>query len=149
MDEKAKTPKKKVYYSMKASQAACVIMKEKDGSPRIRKDHKGNEIYHGNQPDIMTRTIKFQCISSNPSKGTLSIYETEDPDEIETLEKHAHTPGHDIMTEADYKKSTNREAFEKGLELDRLKQVEANKNTEIEDLKRRLEAAEKRNQGRN
>lgn len=139
--------KKKVYYSPKASQAVAVKMIDKDGNPMTRRDRRGGEVWLGNEPAYISRTIKFECISSSPSKGTLSIYETADPDEIRYLDGLAADPSNDIITEEDYQKSRNKEAFEKAMEVENLKQSNATKDAQIADLQAQLAAAERKTSG--
>lgn len=147
MNDEPKTGKKTVFYSLKASQAVTLKVLDKDGNPIPRRDRRGLDVWFGNEPAYITRTIKFDCISSSPSKGTLSIWETDNPSEIQYLNKLAADPVNDVITEAEYLKSKNREAFEANLEKENLKQVTQNQAAQIVDLMEQLKLKEAKNSG--
>lgn len=136
--------KAKVYYSTIANQAFVLVLKDENGEPIASKDRQGNIRYIGNEPVILSRSIKFDCINSNPSKGCLSIYRTSDPNEIAALDDMVDDEGSSVMSEEQYQRSRNREAFEKGLEVENLKQTNASKDALIADLQSQLAKAEGR-----
>ncbi|CAK0764444.1 hypothetical protein CCP3SC15_300026 [Gammaproteobacteria bacterium] len=140
--EKPGKGKKNVYYALKCSVAVVCKRLDATGEPMPKKDRRGLEVYIGNEPVYLTRTIKFDCISANPA-NPLCIYETTDPSDIAYLDKLAADPSSDILTDEEYQKSRNPEAFNKALEIERLKQNEQNKNAQIDDLKRQLAEKEK------
>ena len=149
--EEAKQPVKKkgvrLYYSPVAKQTVVIYLLDENGKRIPQLDPKGNDRYIGNEPLHRSKTITFNCMVNDPSKGCLSYYETKEPKEIAALDKLVKDQSTQVIDEDGYQKSKNKTAWEKTVEITKKDQVIEEQQNTIDSLNAQLAAALKKTSG--
>lgn len=153
-DEKdAKTPTVKVkrYYAPVLKTGLYIPVKDDNGKPMVMKDAGGNKIMRNGQFVPQERMVEFTPVVTNPKLGTYCVLETSDPDVIEVADKAVADRSSPVVSEDQWKKSRNKEAYqiEKQLEgvkgeRDALAKANSDQSAEIERLKAELAKAGKK-----
>ena len=121
--------KKAVFYSLNKKQGFRVPVRGQDGNVvlKLRPGTMMPQFINGRTiPEL--RDVDFVCISDNVKKGCLSIYQTDNQDEIEVLNGLAADDQTKIMTEESYKELVFPET-------NRLQKELKGKETELENVK--------------
>lgn len=146
--------KRVTYYSPHRKQSFSVPILE-NGEPKIKKI-KGDEVWVGGKPVYIDEMFNFQPLIESPVKGFLCTFQVrfiadkdgvpqpEDPRVYEVLERLADDPGTKIEREEKYAERTNPEAYqaqkiarEQKAKIDELNEVLAEKDSAIEEMKKR------------
>jgi len=128
----------KTYWVRLSNFAFVMVRRDKDGEKVGKTDRLGRQLYIGDEPAFVTKTLKFQCDSNSPVLGTLSHFTTKDPHIIAELEKKVADTGSPVLSQEMYEESNNPLAFKKASELLALQSAAAAKDDEINQLKLQL-----------
>jgi hypothetical protein len=138
--------KKMLYVSPHQKQGFKVPVRDSDGKIMMQINQAtGRPHLINGRPIPALRDCNFLTQSNNVKRGCLSYYETDDPDEIETLNKLAAEKGNEIMTEEAYLKSKDPVAYKlqkdikaKDVELEKLKEEKSFDKDVIADLEAQI-----------
>ena len=143
--------KKAVFYSLNKKQGFRVPVKGLDGKPilKMRPGTMMPMLINGRTLSEM-KEVDFTCISEDVKRGCLSIYQTDNEDEIEILNGLAADGQTKIMTEDQYKnlvfpetQRLQKELKTKEVELDNVKSYSEKQAETIAKLEAEIESLTK------
>ena len=134
-----KKTKKMLFVSPHQKQGFRVPVKDVDGKPMMAiNSATGRPHLVNGRPIPVLRDCDFLTQSNNVKRGCLSYYETDDPDEIEVLNKLAAEKGNEIMTEEAYLKSKDPVSYKLQTEIKQLQEEKAFDKDIIADLEAQI-----------
>lgn len=147
----ARKTKKRTYYAPYVKYSFYVPVVDENGK-KVLKRHPVSQalIYAGGQPMIERVQRLFTTVSANISKGLLSMYETEDPVEIEVLDGLVKDTRTKVMNEEEYERwrdprhySINKKLIEAEKRVEEKEDIIAQLNRQIEELTKPSASARK------
>lgn len=141
---------KKVWYCATQRHSIQIPVLDPETHEKVyKKDWQGNIAFSRNKPVLMTEPVLFETISKDHTKGCYCALEviSDKNGKFTPRQKliidHLENKDPDVMTEAQWKKSRNKEAFEKGMEIERLKNELKVKDKALEMARENAAALEK------
>jgi hypothetical protein len=149
--EPVEKSKKAVFYSLLKKQAFRIPIKDQNGKVvPLMVPNTNMPRYLNGRPVPMLRDVDFTTLSDNVKKGCLSIYQTDDEDEIKVLNELSADDQTKIMTEEQYKNlvfpETNKlqkELKSKEVEIENIKSYSEKQADTIAKLEAEIEALTK------
>lgn len=138
--QEVKIAKKRSYYAPYVKYSFYVPVIGEDGK-KVVKRHPISQaiIFAGGQPMIERVQRLFTTVSANISKGLLSMYETDDPVEIEVLEGLVKDTRTRVMNEEEYERWRDPKHYSINKKLIEVEKKVAEKEDVIAQLTKQIE----------